>query len=177
MEMTESTKILMGGMIYAYALTAVILLALGSGCIGGQPGYSVYGQNPPATAAQATEQTLTTAPAAPATTQAKTPTTLGDMSQVDFSQVSVSIAGCDNDYYMNALVAGYATNNGVAVLGSVPIVTQLLTSEGDVVSGGEKTTVITNLNPGETQKFSVVYEKPSKWNKCRASVNGNWVTL
>jgi hypothetical protein len=60
------------------------------------------------------------------------------------------------------------------MMDSVPIVTQLLTSEGEVVSGGEMKIVITNLNPGETQKFSATYVTPPSWKKCRASVNGVW---
>ena len=161
-------------------LSVVIMLTLSSGCMGGQTGYSVYIQNPPTT-------TLTPGNvAAPVVTQPTTPTTVGDSPQAttqttvvdttqsDFSQVSVALEGCDDDYYMNAMVAGYVTNNGAKAVGSVPIVTQLLTSEGDVVPGGEKTTVITNLNPGETQKFSNIYVTPPAWKKCRASVNGDW---
>lgn len=98
------------------------------------------------------------------------------LSKVDFSQVSVSIDGCADDVYNNSMIAGYVTNNGVKTMDAVPIVTQLLTPEGVVVSGGEKTTTVNNLKPGETQKFSATYVTPPPWKKCRASVNGNWPT-
>ncbi|MFH0863021.1 MAG: FxLYD domain-containing protein [Candidatus Altiarchaeota archaeon] len=171
--MKEDKKISFGeGGIFPYALLVVVLLTLSSGCLGGQTGYTVYNPNPPATIAKSTIQTLTEDTTAPSTTQA----TVVDTVQADFSKVSVAVDGCDDDYYMNAMVAGYVTNNGAKMMAAVPIVTQLQSSEGNVVSGGEKTTVITNLNPGETQKFSVIYVTPPQWKKCRASVNGDWLT-
>ena len=154
------------GSIYGYALMAVVLLTLGSGCIGDQSGSSDNGQTPPVKAT--IRELASSSTLAPATTQTTA------RSQTDFSQVSVLIAGCDSDYYGNAMVAGYVTNNGVRTIDAVPIVTQILTSTGEVVLGGEKTTVINNLKPGERQNFSVVYEKPPQWEKCRASVNGVW---
>jgi hypothetical protein len=160
MKMTDDKRSSIGkGMIYTYALKAVILLTLSSGCMGSQFGNSDYGQNQPTI------------------TQATTLTTVGSSPPVDFSQVSVFIAGCDDDAYNNSMVAGYVTNNGVNVINTVPIVTRLLNSSDEVVFGGEKTTVITNLKPGERQQFSVVYVKPPAWAKCRASVNGVWTTL
>ncbi len=92
----------------------------------------------------------------------------------DYSAVSAALAGCDDDYWGNAMVAGYVTNNGVRTLDAVPVVTRLLTPADEVVPGGEKTTLILGLKPGEKRKFSVVYEKPPAWKKCRASVNGDW---
>ena len=150
----------MGGIIQS-----LVVVALLCGCLGGSPTSPPNGQTPESSSTSVTSTVLG---------EATTLTTVGGNPQVDFSQVSVSISGCDDDYYMNAMVAGYVTNNGVKTIDAVPIVTQLLTETGEVVSGGEKTTVITNLKPGERQQFSIVYEKPPQWKKCRASVNGDW---
>ncbi|MCX6695462.1 MAG: FxLYD domain-containing protein [Candidatus Altiarchaeota archaeon] len=147
-------------------IKSLVFVALFCGCLGGSP---TIPSNE-----QALESSLTSLPSI-VLSEATTSTTVEDNSQVDFSQVSVSIAGCDDDYYNNSMVAGYVTNNGVKTIDAVPIVTQLLTEAGEIVSGGEKTTMITNLNPGENRQFSVVYEQPPQWAKCRASVNGEWV--
>lgn len=163
-----------------YAVTAVILLTLCSGCIESQNEVIEKSLEEPWIVGTVVEQN---AIVKPSTTFAATQTTLtdnypadynDDNSPADYSKVSVSIDACADDDYMNAMVAGYATNNGENMFESVPIVTQLLNSEGQVVAGGEKSTTLTNLKAGETQKFSVIYEKPPQWKKCKASVNGDW---
>lgn len=88
--------------------------------------------------------------------------------QFDRNDLSVRIVGCDDDFYKNAMVAGYAINLG-SVAASVVLVTEIQDNDGDPVEGGVKQQQIT-IPPNSQVQFSQTYTKPPSWKKCRAYI-------
>jgi len=109
------------------------------------------------------KQTTTTIPAT-STTPPTTP------AGYDPQDLNVLIAGCDDDYYMNAVVAGYVQNLGDTTVKNVVLVTELQDANGNPVEGGVKEQVIKEIPAGMQVKFTQTYEQPPAWKKCRAYI-------
>jgi len=98
------------------------------------------------------------------------PTTTSTLHEFDYSRLVVQLAGCDDDYWGNAMVAGYVTNTGSETAEAFTVVAYLKTEEGEVVDGGVKEISLSNLAPGESKSFSAVYTKSPAWKKCQAKI-------
>lgn len=88
----------------------------------------------------------------------------------DKSTLSVQLAGCDDDYYGNAMVAGYVSNLGQSRAENVFVVAELQDAGGKPIPQGSKTLIINHVDAKMKVKFSTVFEKPSTWKKCRAYI-------
>jgi hypothetical protein len=102
------------------------------------------------------------------TTTLKTTTTT--QPSFDYSMLGIKLAGCDSDYYGNAIVAGYITNPTDKPAHSVTVVVQLQEADGSVVEDGEQSFTIPVMQQKTTKKFSTVFQKPPAWKRCRAYV-------
>jgi hypothetical protein len=92
------------------------------------------------------------------------------LADYDKSALSVMIAGCDDDYYKNAMVAGYVVNTGEKTASNVVLITELQDASGQPVEGGVKEQTIREIAPGYQVPFTQVYLTPPNWSKCRAYI-------
>jgi len=116
----------------------------------------------PSTTSSATEATC---PPLQNLSQASKPTAHAGIGARD---VSVFIAGCDDDYYNDTMVAGYVTNVGNGSSGAFYLTVQLQDEGGNLVPGGMKLLEETSLEPRESRKFSVIFNQSSAWKRCAA---------
>ena len=85
-------------------------------------------------------------------------------------KMSIEIVGCDNDYYRNAMVAGWLVNLDDATAYNIPLVAEIQSSGGIPVEDGVREFTVSNVPPMSKTKFSVVFEKTSTWKKCRVYI-------
>ena len=78
---------------------------------------------------------------------------------------------CADDDMGNAMVTGYLHNPGEKSAHQVTVVARLKDGDGNVVDGGQKKMVIESISPGDTKKFSMVYEEPGQWHRCRLFID------
>jgi hypothetical protein len=168
------------------ALILILLVALASGCIccpcsleGSddyiEPTETTTPYEPPTyypettTTYAPTTSTETSTTTTSQTTQTTLPITTTTY-KLDLSQVSIQLAGCDDDYYGNAMIAGFIINFGETTIPRLSIRTELQDDDGIGIADGVKTLEINSLKPNEQRKFSVVYQSPGNWQKCNAKV-------
>ncbi len=168
-----------------YMVFLVVLLFSGCVCVpsGGEPSSPTYTlashsttPSPPplpddtvqTTSTQATPSTQAVSPTTTSTIPSATTSTTQPFNAED---VLVQLAGCDSDDYGNAMVAGYVSNPTTQDIGGFRVVTELQTAGGEVVAS--KHVVVLGLPAGTTRPFSVVYQQPPAWTKCRAYVTAS----
>jgi hypothetical protein len=151
------------------ALVAIVLLAHLCGCIC-SPAIPATKEDVVPNQAEVTSTVPETTLEAPATTleSITSSTVVAD----DLSQVAVSVPICLHEASNNARVSGYVTNNGRRMLSSVVVRVKLEMEDGSAVSGGLKTIRVDDLSPRESRNFTVAFEKPPNWVRCRAFLPG-----
>ncbi|MFH0863338.1 MAG: FxLYD domain-containing protein [Candidatus Altiarchaeota archaeon] len=82
--------------------------------------------------------------------------------------LTLFIAGCDEDDYNNTMVAGYVTNRGNGSSGQFYLAVQLQDETGTMVAGGMRLIEKESLGPGESSRFTAVFENPPTWRRCAA---------
>jgi len=88
----------------------------------------------------------------------------------DYSKLDIQNPICSDDDFGNAIVAGYIHNPTERAARDIVIWTHLQKSSGTIIDGGAKSLVVDSIAPGATKKFSVVYEDPPSWKKCRVFI-------
>ncbi|MFH1403646.1 MAG: FxLYD domain-containing protein [Candidatus Altiarchaeota archaeon] len=158
-------------------MMAILSAALFFGCLSeGSPAdgnvdvsQTIINVSPTTTVAPSVTETTTTVTATTTTLDSTTTLLATTTSLVfDYDSLTVMIAGCDDDYYHNAMIGGYVTNNGDRTIPNVDVVVYLEDSDGQVLDGVGERIMVESLKPGERRQFKATIIKPGSWSKCRA---------
>jgi hypothetical protein len=109
-------------------------------------------------------QETTTSTVETATTLDEPTTTTNAVEEV--FDVIAWVDGCDEDYYGNAMVAGFVENRGHKTASNVEVLAVLMDADSQAIDDGQKRITVDSLKPGETRGVSQVFISPGEWEKC-----------
>ncbi|MFC2162672.1 Kazal-type serine protease inhibitor domain-containing protein [Candidatus Altiarchaeota archaeon] len=97
-----------------------------------------------------------------------TSTSIPESIDLGADDLTVEMAGCADDDYGNAIVAGFIENNGDSRQ-KVILVTELQDDDGEPIQDGVQKKPY-EIQAGSRIKFSQTYDQPGDWYKCRAYI-------